>query len=207
MDRIRVSVFAADPISEAGVASQLRTCPDIEVFESSSVTEGEVVVAVVGNTRETGVQELCEIRRRTSAPIVLVAADLSASDLGVAIECGAVGVVRRDEATSERLVLAITAAARGEGSVPADLFASLLEQVGRMQRQMLSPQGLAFNGLADREVAVLKLIADGHDTAEIARTLSYSERTVKNVLHKVMNRLQLRNRSHAVAYALREGLI
>ena len=54
---------------------------------------------------------------------------------------------------------------------------------------------------------VLRLVADGHDTAEIARELCYSERTVKNVLHDLTTRLQLRNRSHAVAYALREGLI
>jgi DNA-binding NarL/FixJ family response regulator len=56
-------------------------------------------------------------------------------------------------------------------------------------------------------VAVLKLIAEGHDTAEIAKALSYSERTIKNVLQSAMIRLQVRNRSHAVAYAVREGLI
>ena len=61
--------------------------------------------------------------------------------------------------------------------------------------------------LADREVEVLRLVADGFDTAEIATRLSYSQRTVKTVLHDVTTRLQLRNRSHAVAYALREGLI
>ena len=54
---------------------------------------------------------------------------------------------------------------------------------------------------------MLRLVADGYDTAEIAQQLAYSERTVKNVLHDVTTRLQLRNRSHAVAYALREGLI
>jgi len=54
---------------------------------------------------------------------------------------------------------------------------------------------------------VLRLIADGCDTSEIANRLAYSERTVKNVLHDVTTRLQLRNRSHAVAYALRQGLI
>ncbi|MET0864190.1 MAG: helix-turn-helix transcriptional regulator, partial [Nakamurella sp.] len=54
---------------------------------------------------------------------------------------------------------------------------------------------------------VLKLVAGGHDTAEIASLLSYSQRTVKNILHDVTTRLQLRNRSHAVAYAVREGLI
>jgi DNA-binding CsgD family transcriptional regulator len=45
------------------------------------------------------------------------------------------------------------------------------------------------------------------DTSEIATTLSYSERTVKNALHDVTSRLQLRNRSHAVAYALKQGII
>jgi DNA-binding NarL/FixJ family response regulator len=54
---------------------------------------------------------------------------------------------------------------------------------------------------------VLRLVAEGFDTAHIAMQLSYSERTVKNVLHDLTTRLQLRNRSHAVAYALREGLI
>ena len=61
--------------------------------------------------------------------------------------------------------------------------------------------------LAQREVDVLRLVADGYDTAQIAHRLCYSERTVKNVLHGVTTRLQLRNRSHAVAYAVREGLI
>jgi DNA-binding NarL/FixJ family response regulator len=56
-------------------------------------------------------------------------------------------------------------------------------------------------------VEVLRLIADGFDTREIASKLSYSERTVKNVLHGITTRLRLRNRAHAVAYALRNGLI
>ena len=107
--------------------------------------------------------------------------------------------------SSTRVV--ITAAASGEGSVPPDLLGRLLEQVGRLQRHVLGPRGIMFTGLAPREVDVLRLLADGLDTAEIARRLAYSERTVKNVVHDVTTRLQLRNRSHAVAYALREGLI
>jgi DNA-binding CsgD family transcriptional regulator len=50
-------------------------------------------------------------------------------------------------------------------------------------------------------------VADGLDTDEIAASLSYSSRTVKNILHSVTTRFCLKNRSHAVAYALREGLI
>ena len=51
------------------------------------------------------------------------------------------------------------------------------------------------------------MIADGHDTKEIALELCYSERTVKNIIHDLTTRLQLRNRAHAVAYAVRQGLI
>jgi DNA-binding NarL/FixJ family response regulator len=69
------------------------------------------------------------------------------------------------------------------------------------------PLSRSHSQLSDRETHVLRLVADGKDTHQIARELSYSERTVKNVLHDVTTRLQLRNRSHAVAYALREGLI
>ena len=72
---------------------------------------------------------------------------------------------------------------------------------------MLAPRGLTFAGLAQREIDVLRLVADGYDTAEIADQLAYSERTVKNVLHDITSRMQLRNRSQAVAYAIREGLI
>jgi DNA-binding NarL/FixJ family response regulator len=79
--------------------------------------------------------------------------------------------------------------------------------VAQVQHQVLGPRGLNFTGLAEREVEVLRLVADGFDTAQIAAKLSYSQRTVKNVLHDITSRLHLNNRSHAVAYALRQGLI
>ena len=83
----------------------------------------------------------------------------------------------------------------------------LLEQMGRLQRQVLNPRGLTLLGLTAREIEVLRLVADGFENREIADKLSYSERTVKNVLHDITTRLQLRNRAHAVAYALRHGLL
>ncbi|WP_222269544.1 response regulator transcription factor [Modestobacter marinus] len=98
----------------------------------------------------------------------------------------------------------VVRAAAGRGEVPAGPPAGPLDLV---HRRALPPRGLALRGLSERETQVLRLVADGHDTAEIAGLLCYSERTVKNVLHAVTSRLQLRNRSHAVAYALREGLI
>ena len=58
-----------------------------------------------------------------------------------------------------------------------------------------------------RERDVLRLLADGHDTREIATDLCYSERTVKNVVHDVLMKLNCRTRAHAVALATREGVI
>lgn len=61
--------------------------------------------------------------------------------------------------------------------------------------------------LTPRQSAVLALMAEGDGNAVIARTLSCSEHTVKNVIYELMGRLQARNRSHAVAHAVRGGLI
>jgi DNA-binding NarL/FixJ family response regulator len=63
------------------------------------------------------------------------------------------------------------------------------------------------SGLTKRERAVLSLIADGRETHEIARELCYSVRTVAGVVHDITYRFGLRNRAHAVAYALRAGLL
>jgi len=140
-------------------------------------------------------------------PIVLVVTVVDDAGLAAAVEAGVSGLVRRADATPERLVQAVCAVVRGEGAVPPDLLGRLLVQVGRVQRQVLGPRGMSFTGLSSREADILRLVADGLDTGEIATSLSYSERTVKNVLHDVTSRLQLRNRSHAVAYALRQGMI
>lgn len=61
--------------------------------------------------------------------------------------------------------------------------------------------------MSNREVEVLRLVADGYDTTDIAEKLAYSESTIKGVLAKLMARLEARNRCHAVAIAVREGLI
>ena len=83
--------------------------------------------------------------------------------------------------------------------------------IAQLLRDLLD--GLAANDrraaarLTDREQQVLSLIAEGHPTREVAEQLCYSERTVKNVLHDVVTKLNARSRSQAVAHAVREGLI
>lgn len=205
---IRISVHAFDPILRAGVVSQLRPRREVRIAAEDDSEPPQVALVVADTVDEETLQLLKQMQRHQDGPrTVLVASGLDDRDLISSVEAGVVGVLRRHEATADRLVAVITGAAQNEGSVPPDLLGRLLEQVGAVQRGMLSPKGLSFTGLADREIEVLRLVADGCDTHEIAQRLAYSERTVKNVLHEVTARLQLRNRSHAVAYALRQGLI
>jgi DNA-binding NarL/FixJ family response regulator len=88
--------------------------------------------------------------------------------------------------------------------MPPAMVTELLEHVRRLRHELVSP---GAGRLATREIDVLRLMADGMDTAEIATRLSYSERTVKKVFYSLTTRLNLRNRPHAVAYALRQGVI
>lgn len=205
--RVPVFVYAADPISQAGVASQLRRRPEVLVVEDGDVDTAEVAVVMTDVVDEETTRVVRATQRNGCPKVVLVVATLEDAGLLAAVEAGACAILRRSEATPERLAAAVSTASAGEGSIPPDLLGRLLDQVGRLQRTVLAPRGLTWSGLSDREVEVLRLVADGMDTGEIAARLAYSERTVKNVIHDITTRLQLRNRSHAVAYAMRQGLI
>lgn len=205
-ERIAVYVYAHDPISQAGLASQLRSRPEVLVVDDD-LDQAAVAVVVLDEVDNESCRVVRAIQRNGIPRVVLVVTRLDDAGMLAGVEAGACGLLRRSEAQPERLVTAIQSAATGDGSVPADLLGRLLQHVGRLQRQVLSPRGLTLSGLTEREIEVLRLVADGMDTAEIAGSLAYSERTIKNIIHDVTARLNLRNRSHAVAYAVREGLI
>ncbi|MCW7940634.1 LuxR family transcriptional regulator [Streptomyces hygroscopicus] len=207
MERIPVCVRADDPISQVGVAGALRPRPEVEVVADAEMDRAKVALVVADEVTDHSLQVLRSVGQTSKARLVLVSTELDGTDLVSAAEAGVVGVVRRGEATPDRLVTAVRLAAAGEGAVPPDLLGRLLDQVGRVQRQVLGPRGLNFSNLTDREIEVLRLVSEGFDTAEIATRLAYSSRTVKQVLHDIQNRFQLRNRCHAVAYAMRHGLI
>ena len=205
--RAKVFIYANDPISQAGVASQLRPRPEVQLIDAEELDQAEVAVVVTECVDEDVLRVLRAVRRGSVPRTVLIAAALDDAAVVTAAEAGVSALVRRSEVTPDRLVSVILKARDGGAEMPADLLAGLLGQVGRLQRQVLAPRGLRFSGLSDREVEVLRLVAEGLDTGEIARQLAFSERTIKSVLHDVTTRLQLRNRAHAVAFAVREGFI
>lgn len=198
-------IHGRDPISQAGVVSQLKSRPEIRVVDHAE--QADVAVVIADHVDANTARELRSLRKDGRPQLMLVATAVDDAALVLAAEAGVAGLLRRSDANPDTLVRTIRRVASGEGEVPPDLLGRLLEQVGRLQRQVLAPRGLTFSGLTPRETEVLRLVADGHDTSEIALRMCYSERTVKNVLHDLTTRLQLRNRTHAVAYAVREGLI
>lgn len=207
MTRVPLALYAQDPILEAGVGAQLRSRPEIELLAPEDGARAEVALVVVDQLDDEVQMLLRRLRQASTARIGLMIGHLEHNVLHTTVELGVAAVIRRSEVTQDRLVSVIKALARGEGVLPGDMLGRLLDQVGRLQRKVLDPRGLTLSTLTVRETDMLRLVAEGLDTAEIAVKTSYSERTVKNVLHEVLTRFNLRNRAHAVGYLMRHGLI
>jgi DNA-binding NarL/FixJ family response regulator len=204
-ERVAVRVHSLDPISEAGILVQLRQRPELRVAESGEAAS--VVIAIADAVDEAATRWLASLHRADGTPIVLIVGQLDPRAVAGVVGGGVCGLVRRAEATPERLVRVVRAAAQGYGDMPPDLVRHLLDQVSLLNRTALEPRGLSFAGLTERERDVLKLVADGWSTREVATKLAYSERTIKAVLQSLTVRLNLRNRTQAVAYAVRNGWI
>ncbi|MGO9961544.1 MAG: helix-turn-helix transcriptional regulator [Solirubrobacteraceae bacterium] len=111
-------------------------------------------------------------------------------------ELSAVVVLRA--LTPSRLLSCVRAVTRGGASMPPELLCQMLPagDEPRLECQ-----------LSAREREVLRMLADGDNTRDIALRLSYSERTVKSIVHDVLEKLHCRTRAHAVALAVRQGVI
>lgn len=207
MEQVRVALHATDPLSHAGLASFLQSRPELTLLRAAERADAKVLVVSVERLTSDVVAMLRRSAAESGAPVVLVTGEINENELLTAVECRVVAVLPRSAVTAERLAHSVLAASSGGGVMPPNLVGELLKHIERLQREVLSPHGLNASGLTPREIDVLRLMADGLDTSEIAGELCYSERTVKNVIYGLTHRLKLKNRSHAVAYALRAGMI
>lgn len=210
-DQTEVVLHAADVITRAGVVAALRSRPEVRLTEAGGTAAEpgkDAVVLVVAETWDEQTRRLFrQLQGQGCRSVILVAGDMSDSDMLEVVSIGVSAVVRRAEATPDTLVRLVKATAAGEGTLPPDVLGRLLNRVSRLQHQVLQPRGWDLAGVSAREADVLRMVAEGMETQEIAERLCYSERTVKGILHDITGRFQLRNRAHAVAFALREGLI
>jgi DNA-binding NarL/FixJ family response regulator len=206
MEQVRVAVQTSDPMSHVGLTSYLGSRRELTVVDGAE----ERADVVVFSTERLSSEAMARLRQTATdfaRPTVLMTTDLGEAPLLTVVECRVVAILPKKTVTGAQLVDSVLAAADGNGVMPRDVLGKLLRRVEVLQREVLAPNGLNASGLQPREVDVLRLIADGWGTEEIAQELRYSERTVKNVIYNLTARLHLRNRAHAVAYALRAGVI
>ncbi|GAA1295856.1 helix-turn-helix transcriptional regulator [Saccharothrix xinjiangensis] len=202
---VTVAVRAADALLPAGAAAVLGRRRDIAV--SCRAVEADVLLLVeeevfdersVGLLRGAGVGSA----RGAEPRCVVVADEFRDGGLERAVDAGVVAVVPLREATGDRVAAAALAERDGVADLPPRLQGLLLERLRRREPGPDEP-----TGVADRERRVLRLISEGLDTGEVAGALGCSERTVKYALQAFMARHGLTTRVHAVAFALRAGLI
>ena len=209
---MKLFVVDSHEISRRGLVTCLESMPTVE-----SVAEAGSLEAARADDRLLSADlvildpavGLCDVFiadvfEASGARVMVCSSDCSEDSVLAAIRAGAVGYLGKDNLTLEVLGAAVTAAASGAGVVTPELLGGLVRSAANGANGHARAHQAT---LTDREQQVLSLIAAGHPTREVAQQLCYSERTVKNVLHDVVTKLNARRRSQAVAFAVREGLI
>jgi DNA-binding NarL/FixJ family response regulator len=171
-------------------------------------TEGDpdILILLADRLTKDDGEDLRRSLAGSETRVLLVCGHFADLDPAWVTDCHIVGALPRRVVTRERLLRTILRAAGEPANPPRAQLGRLLEEAESLNHTP-GPPGSGAPPLIPREAEILRLIADGLGTTEIARKLQYSERTVKGILYGLTTRLNLRNRSHAVAYAIRHGLI
>lgn len=211
---IRILLADDHRLVRRGIRLILDAEPDLEVVAEASdgaeaiarlrEIEVDLVILDVTMPRMTGLQAAREIARQPRPPRMLM---LSMHDneqyFFSALQAGASGYVLKSVA-DEDLVRACRTAIRGQAFVyPGAMSALVRDYLDRLHRGEQLPQTV----LTAREDEVLKLIAEGHSTREIARELVISPRTVERHRANILAKLGMTDRTQVTRYAIRAGLL
>ena len=166
----------------------------------------DVVVMDLKMPGLTGVEttrQVTSIAPRTRVVVLTISAD--DDDVMEAVVAGACGYLLKDSSI-DTLIAGIRAAASGESLISPQIATKVLQQL-RAQTADTTAAKTIRTELSERELEVLRLIANGKDNAEIARELFISPKTVKNHISNILMKLQIENRIQAAVYAVRSGLV
>ena len=198
-----------------GLTMLLGVEPDIEVVgeagDGVAATElagsavPDVILMDVRMPKRSGIEACVAIKEvAPTARIIMLTVSDEEADLYDAVKNGASGYLLKDSSIDE-VAQAIRVVADGQSLISPSLAIKLLDEFKQMSRsdrqQVPSPR------LTDRELEVLKLVAQGLNNREIAKRLFISENTVKNHVRNILEKLQLHSRMEAVMYAVREKLL
>jgi NarL family two-component system response regulator LiaR len=208
---IRVLVADDHAIVRAGIRALLKTEPDMEVVgEAKDGVEAvlkarslqpDVLLLDLVMPRQDGIETIRQIKHEDSETRVLVLTSFAEDEkVFPAIKAGAIGYLLKDTSPQE-LVEAIREVQRGESPLDPAI-------ARRVIRELKDPPDLppTPDPLTEREVDVLRLVAQGLSNQEIADELVISEKTVRGHVSCILGKLHLANRTQAALHALREGL-
>lgn len=211
-ERIRVMVVDDHEVVRTGIAAVLEREPDVSVVgtaasgeEALERLEADAPAVVVIDHRLGGMSgaATCReiVRRRPSTSVVILTSYIDDSVIHACLQAGARAYLLKD-ATGPDLVHAVRAVARGEAILAPEVVDRVVEWARRAKAIHQDGESLAAH-----EIVVLGLAAKGISNREIGRRLHVSEATVKAYLRSVMRKMGVRQRAHAVAAAIRKGVI
>ena len=165
----------------------------------------DVILMDVRMPKRSGIEACVAIKEvAPTARIIMLTVSDEEADLYDAVKNGASGYLLKDSSIDE-VAQAIRVVADGQSLISPSMAIKLLDEFKQMSRsdrqQVPSPR------LTDRELEVLKLVAQGLNNREIAKRLFISENTVKNHVRNILEKLQLHSRMEAAMYAVRENLL
>jgi len=173
----------------------------LQAVEQARALQPDVILLDLVMPRMGGVQAIGEIKKENPDARILILTSFAEDDkVFPAIKSGALGYLLKDSSPQE-LLRAIRQVHRGESSLHPTIARKLIREIS--QPSDLPP---AQDPLTPREMEVLQHVAQGLSNPEIAAKLFISERTVRNYVSHILDKLHLANRVQAALYALREGL-
>jgi DNA-binding NarL/FixJ family response regulator len=198
--RSYLSIF--DDIEVVGEAAGGREALDSLHAMDSAGEAPDVVLMDLAMEPVDGVEATRELRATMpQVEVVAVTSLVDQSRVQSALEAGASGYLVKD-AAPEELAVAIRAAQRGEIHIDSALARRLMDSLASSRDDTPDP----FGELTDRELEILRLIAEGHANKEIASRLVISERTARSHVSSILQKLGLSSRTQAALLAVREGL-
>ncbi|HSJ19886.1 MAG TPA: response regulator transcription factor [Nocardioidaceae bacterium] len=212
---IRVAVVDDQELFRRGLTMLLGVEEDIEVVgeagdgvaatELAATAVPDVVLMDVRMPKRSGIEACLSIKDvAPSAKIIMLTVSDEEADLYDAVKNGASGYLLKDSSIDE-VAQAIRVVAEGQSLISPSMAVKLLDEFKQMTRS--ERQQVPTPRLTDRELEVLKLVAQGLNNREIAKRLFISENTVKNHVRNILEKLQLHSRMEAVMYAVREKLL
>ncbi|MCX4911448.1 response regulator transcription factor [Streptomyces sp. NBC_00878] len=210
---IALSVATSEATADRQLAGLVTSQLDLLTTARAHLTqspEADVVVMLAGELTETVMDSLSLLAAHAENPaqcIVLVTGAMREQQLAHAIACGVVSILSCKTVSPKAIIATALTSAYGGSVLPQIATRWLVDGMRNRKDPTPDEYGRHPGGITRREADVLRLLANGRSTEEIASELHYSERTIKNIIQQMMLRLDLKNRVHAVSYALRAGAI